>query len=272
MRKAIYWIDDNSSAIMNIVDSILPHFFNFDETEIIEIHIRIFGNCIQVPPGLALCSKKDEQELQWDIFKKFEQLCKDNDRFNENDIFNRKKNLICDNIVVMYKQPEGVESNQEIEEYKEICRIWQGNPIIELSGGKKQISDEAKIYAEKLLERMDIAEGACVGLDLALLQGDIEKVKTEKLPILSMQLYHLIKEKHDCFLYSYYIFEEEFIKAWKSVYSNIYGDLEEPIIHRRKDLFIKDISDSLLKELISMVNESYERGDGNYERKVEESN
>lgn len=271
MGKAIYWIDDNSSAIMNIVDSVFPSFWKLEEEDGIETHIRVFGNCKQETSGLALWSKKDEQKFQQDIIRKFERLCKNKDRLGERNLFVKKKDLICDNIVVMYKQPESKEKEQEIEEYKKIYSVWQGGQVIELVEGKKQISNEAQMLTKKLLERMNIAEGACIALDLALLQGDMEKVKLKKLPILSMELYHLIKEKHECFLYSYYFFEEKFIDAWKEVYSDIYCETS-PIIHTRKELLRKNITETLTNELISMINKSYEERREGYDRKMEESN
>lgn len=258
MAKAIYWIDDNPHVIMNIVEGVFSQFWNLKNEEGIETHIRIFGNDGQEAPGLGLWDKNDEKEFREEIIKKFEQLCSNADKLGEEKIFQKKSNLICDNIIMMHKIPENEIEEREIEEYRKLCNIWQNSPC-ELNGEDICITEQARECAEKLVQKMNIADGACVGLDLALLQGDIEKVKFAGKPILSMELYHMIKQKHECFLYSYYIFDKTFIESWEKVYSKVYRDMTTPIIHKRREMYAKNISETLISELVNLVDKSYER-------------
>ncbi len=258
MGKSMYWIDDNPHVIMNIVDGVFSKLWNLDGEESIETHVRIFGNEGQESRGLGLWDKNDEKEFQAKIVQKFEQLCRNVDPMGDENVFQKKSGLICDNIVMMYKLPENETEVKEIEEYRKFCNIWQSCPC-ETKENAICITEEARESARTLLKKMDIIEGACVGLDLALLQGDMEKVKDEGKPILSMELYHLIKQQHECFLYSRYMFDKSFIESWKKVYAKVYGDKERPIIHKRSELFAKNVSEALINQLIKLVDESYER-------------
>lgn len=246
MCKAILWIDDSTDGIMNIVESIFPYFWDLSGNNGIETHIRIIGNNMQDAPALDLWSEEDEQQYRADIMNIFQQLCRDNDRLGDKNLYEKRKNLICDNIRIMYKQED-----KDIDEYRQLCQMWQNT---------SEITKQNHESAQSLVQKMEIPEGACVGLDLALLQGDIENVRDKNKPILSMELYHIIKEKHECFLYSNYVFDTSFINEWKKVYSEKYDDTTEPIIHKRSEMYIKNISENLIKELIDLVNKSYERG------------
>ena len=259
MGKSIYWIDDSCSVIMNIVKTIFPKFWKLDEEQDgIETHIRIFGNDIQESPQLVLWDKNDVKGFQQEIIKLFEQLCRNYDDFSEESLFERNRHLICDNIKFLYTQEDTNE--KEIEEYRKLYQMWSGDVLNQFGDGGGSIIPEARSCAKQLLEKLDIEKGACVGLDLALFWGDIKRVRDENKPILSMELYNMIKEQHECFLYSYYYFDTSFINAWQSVYAKIYH-APKPIIHRRRELYAKHISDSIIHELLTMVEKSYERLD-----------
>lgn len=259
MEKAIYWIDDNPGGIMSIVENIFPYFWKISEDEGIETHVRIFGNAEQNSYELCLWKKSDEIEFQDEIMKRFERLCSNKDEFGEEGIFNKKKCLIDKNIRFMYKFPENDEEEKEYENYKNIYNIWKNDLATENVEGEVCISKKARDLAKMLLEKMDIQQRACVGLDLALLQGDIKKVCDFKKPILSMELYNLLKANHECFLYSHYVLDTDFVNAWKEVYANYYDD-EKIIIHKRSEMYAKNISESLIHELLEMVDESYAKG------------
>lgn len=262
MGKAIYWIEDNTHVIMNIVDGVFSRLWKLDEEEGIETHIRILGNEGQETWGLHLWEKNDEKEFQTAIMHRFEQLCRNVDKMGEENTFQKKSGLISDNIIMMYKSPVNDIEEKEVEEYRKLYYIWQNNSC-KIDGENICITNEARYYAEMLLKKMGIKKGACVGLDMALFYGDIEKVKVEGKPILSMELYYLIKQTHECFLYSHYMFDKIFIESWKKVYIKIYGDNELPIIHKRSELFTKNVSDVLINELLELIDKSYKRRDGN---------
>lgn len=271
MKKTIFWIDDNIGVIKNIAESIFPHFWKIDEENGIETYVRILGNGIQEPPGLGLWEEGDEQELQEFIDKIFERLCRDVDVLGEKKLYAKKKYLVCDSVKIMYKKTEDSEGKKECEEYRKLCSIWQGNPLEKSNGNVERIAEEARVSAKKALKKMNIEKGACVGLDLALLQRDIEKVRDEKKPILSMELYHMIKEEHECFLYSFYFFDNMFVESWKSVYAKYYCDKEEPIIHKRCDMYKKNISSELITNFLSMIDKSYAKEEKNNVGKMENS-
>lgn len=254
VKKAIYWIDDSTTGILNIVHSIFPRFWNW-ESGAIETHIRIIGNETQEATDLKLWSEKDEQKLKEHIYEVFEQSCRNEDNFGQDDLYEKKIDLIENNIHIMYK----LEDNDS-DEYRKLYSIWKKN---------EEITKEAEDSAQALLDKMNIAAGACVGLDLALLKGDIDKVSTKKQPILSMQLYKKLQEKHKCFLYSKYVGQDPFIEGWKEVYENTFKDSKQIIIKKRHDLFEKNISEAGFEELIKLVEDSYKeevnRNAGNVE-------
>ncbi len=262
MSKAIYWIDDNPYVFMNIVDGVCSKLWKLDEEEGIETHIRILGNQGQETGGLYLWEKNDEKQFQTAIMHKFERLCSNADKMGEKNTFQKKSGLISDNIIMMYKSPVNDIEEKEVEEYRNLYNIWQNNSC-KIDGENISITNEARDCTEMLLQKMGIEKGACVGLDMALFYGDIEKVKDEGKPILSMELYHLIKQTHECFLYSHYMFDKIFIESWKKVYIKTYDDKELPIIHKRSELFAKNVSETLINQLLELVDKSYKRRDGN---------
>lgn len=262
MGKAIYWIDDNPHVIINIVDGVFSKLWKLDDEEGIETHIRILGNGGQETRGLRLWEKDDEKQFRTAIMQRFEQLCSNADKLGEKNIFQKKSGLISDNIIMMYKSPVNDIEEREVEEYRKMYYIWQNNSC-KMDGENISITNEARDCTEILLQKMGIEKGACVGLDMALFHGDIEKVKDEGKPILSMELYHMIKQTHECFMYSHYMFDKRFIESWKEVYSKAYGDKELPIIHKRSELFAKNVSETLINQLLELVDKSYKRREGN---------
>lgn len=254
VKKAIYWIDDSTTGILNIVHSVFPRFWD-KRNGAIETHIRIIGNETQEATDLKLWSEKDEQKLKQYIYKVFEQFCRNEDNFGQKDLFEKNFDLIENNIQIMYKLED-----KDSDEYGKLYSIWKSN---------EEITEGAKVSAQALLDKMNIAAGACVGLDLALLKGDIEKVSTKKQPILSMQLYNELQKNHKCFLYSKYVGQDPFIEGWKVVYENTFKDSKQIIIKRRRDLFKKNISEAGFEELKKLVEDSYKeevnRNAGNVE-------
>ncbi len=245
MNKAIYWIDDSTTGILNIVNSVFPYFWKINDDEGIETHIKIIGNETQAATDLKLWTIKDEEDFKKQILDMFEQLCVDNDDFGEKGLFEKKINLIEKNIQIMYK----LEDNDS-GEYRKLYSVWKNNEVI---------TDEARESAKNLLNKMNIVKGACVGLDLALLKGDMEKVSAKKQPILSMQLYNILQQKHKCFLYSKYGSQDPFVEGWKEVYESTFNDSNPIIIQKRCGLFEKNISKKEIDELLKLVDESYEQ-------------
>lgn len=253
MEKKIYWIDDYPGAILTIAENIFPYFWKLDEDEGIETHVKLIGNAFQEPPGLELWSKKDEQNLQEALMEQFKQVWKDKKRFEEDKVIEHRKKLIYGNVKFLYKNPENDVEKEQIKEYRKLCELWQSNLK------DNETRNEAKKLAQKLYQLLDIDLGACVALDMALLQGDIEKIQKKAGPILSMELYHLIKKSHKCFLYSYYVFDNSFINAWKDFYKYSYEDSEEPVIYSRSAMYTKKLTGKLIEELLIMINKSYEK-------------
>lgn len=246
MCKAIYWIDDSTQGIMNIVHSVFPYLWDLEgKREGIETHVQIIGNGEQVTTGTSLWSKEDERKSSQAIMRMLERLCKNGDRMNQQKLYAKKKDLIENKFKIVYKSDDN-----DISEYRKLCSAWQDN---------NQITSEAQDSVKKLFKRMEIKKGACVGLDLALLKGDIDKVRKREQPILSMELYRLIKEDHECFLYSKYVYDKSFVEKWEDVYLRIYNETEIPTIHRRSELYAKNLLRDKIDELVDMVNESYKK-------------
>lgn len=271
MKKAIFWIDDSTRVIEIFAKNIFPYFWKIDQEEGIETHVRILGNGTQKTSGLSQWEEADEQGLQKCINGIFEQLCRNMDSFGEKKIYAKKRHLVRDTVKIMYKKNEEGGGDEEYEEYRKLCSIWQRNPIMETKEGNREITEEAKECAKIVLEKMNITEGACVGLDLALLQKDFENVRDKKQPILSMELYHMIKAYYECFLYSFYVYDESFIELWKRVYTEYYSDDKEPIIHKRCDMYPKNGSDKLITDILNMIDKAYAKEKKKNVGKMEES-
>ncbi|MCD8014455.1 MAG: hypothetical protein LUG99_15015 [Lachnospiraceae bacterium] len=273
IKKAIFLIDDDPGGIMSIVKSIFPRLWKIDEEDGIETHICIFGNAEYTGDVYHLLRKK-QQELEFgravenqlwyecNYYEETEYESENVDPDSDTEecaTFNKKINLVADKVHMLY-----TESDEDAKtEYETICREWMTDVSVCVGNREDDksplcVNDRAKECVDKLLHRMNIPVQACVGLDLALLQGDIDRVKENHRPIISMELYKRIKEKHWCFLYSKYVMDQDFTNEWKNVYRSFYGDSDNPVIYQKNEMYRKELSKEIIENLLNMINDPLE--------------
>lgn len=136
MCKAIYWIDDSTQGIMDIVHSVFPYLWDLEgKREEIETHVRIIGNGEQVTTGTSLWSKEDERKSSQAIMRMLERLCKNRDRMNQQKLYAKKKDLIENKFKNVYKSDDN-----DISEYRKLCLAWQDNNIMCYCDSDDQLS------------------------------------------------------------------------------------------------------------------------------------
>lgn len=262
MCKCICWLDDDIEKMLSVVYGIFPKLWNLGGKKETDYHIRneiyIFGDGHKNNSGEYPRTITDEIVFQKKVNNYFFKQCENNstsDWESANRLYAEKKNPLLDATVhvlpkewssiddTIYcdkedKEKEKKKRSREEKCFKEIYKFFtKKNKTI---NNDKYI--RVKSYVEQFLKENKIIDEEIqpyVGIDLLLLYGDIERVKNGY-TILSMELYSQIIKTHQCFLYSTYVYDEDFIEKWRETFRNNY-DVEEPEkIYKRSMLLPKN--------------------------------
>ena len=195
-----------------------------------------------------LLSREDQSETEEKIRDHFEELCIKNDGPNiERPSYNKKKRLIENCVKYVYVQDDC----DDIAQYKRLKNAWINT---EIGDDKKPEYMTAAGYVQELIKRMNLQEMSVVGIDIALLYDDMERLEKGK-RILSMELYNKISRMNlKCFMYSSEADDDDLMNNWLKVYSKLYkkADVDiyqrsdlmqrggEKIIDKIKDMFLND--------------------------------
>lgn len=245
--KQLYWIDDNFQQVNYIAQGAIAALWNLndiDNQEGIASKMLIFGNAYKVADTDELPTEEKEREDYQKLNDFFVEACQEVDGPSMNrSIYNEKKALIQDPISYLYKQ----EVPDDLEAYKQMKGAWISENLSDIDS-----DDYAKAVNEAnlLIERMEIKPGSVVGIDIALLHGDLQRLR-EKQRILSMELCHQILSNHiRCFMYSTEADDDILRRNWEEKYCFFYDD-EEVKIYKRSQLMQKGNND-IVKEIEKM--------------------
>ncbi len=234
--KTIYWINDNIQQTIGIMRKTFPTLWHLDKEDQenegnekgVATKVVIFGNAFQQIPVVTLHSESEEIALQHKMEDLLFEKCQTLQGATwDTHYYQRKRKLIENSVNVIFKTQIKEDKKREKEDlifYQELCTLWQD----EIEKGK--ISDKHKEKVREVIERMNFPENACIGIDLVLLHGDIEKTKEEKC-IISMELFHQLKQKYKCFLYSNLSFDAQFVEQWKANYEKVFGEQDDVEIY-----------------------------------------
>lgn len=264
MSKTVYWIDDSVNKLLKLMDGIITDLWRVDidenEKKIVS-KILMFGDESSEEYDGKRASIEDEHYLQRRLELALREAC-----FAKMDIC-PKTNFLSENrwllqkgVRVLFKklteqevehlsekEKVDLEKKRKNEEdfFKEIEKYWKFD-------NREDVPDdvwesESGVVVAKLIELMNIEEGACVGIDVALLSKDRICVLEMNKPVIAMELFHQLSERHCCFLYSSYTYEKDLVPKCKEVYKKHYD--EECCIFRREEIMLKRQTD-MVKEHI----------------------
>lgn len=244
--KQIYWIDDNVQQMLYIVQGAIAKLWKIEEdgTEGIASKLIIFGNACEEADTDDIFSQKDEKDAKNKLSDMLRRLCSKEDGPNqERTVYNTNKELIRDKVKFLYKK----ENADDASKYRELKRAWNAENLeIRESDEYKKASNEA----DKLIQSMEIEPGIVVGIDIALLFGDLEKLRDEK-RILSMELcYKLSTQQLKCFMYSSDADDKELMENWRKAYERFYGKANVKIYQR--SAFMQKREENIISEIEDM--------------------
>ncbi len=263
MAKTIYWIDDSVQKLEYIMQGIVTELWNVcaeDENDKVVSKILLFGNEYQGGGEETSNNIKKEYELQKRLDINLRYACCQNEEITwGRETYKNNRYLIKDCVKVLFKQWTDQEADlfsvdkkdkeyqkrqQELCFLEEIKEYWapENRDVIEAETWKREASDKVK----KLIDMMEIEKGACVGIDLALLKKDREYLLFNK-PVIAMELYHQLKTKFFCFLYSTYTYEGHLVTRCKEIYNNYFE--EDCRIYRRDEMMAKKNHDNITREI-----------------------
>lgn len=246
--KKLYWIDDNIQQMLYIIQGAIMKFWKLNsvEDEGIASKIIVFGNACEVADIDQIPSEKEENKAYLKLFDLFLEGCMEEDGPDpERPTYNAKKNLIQEPVRYLYKQ----EAEHDLEAYKKMKESWI---LGDLGDSDDQNYQKAVREVELLIERMEIEPDSVVGIDMALLYDDFERLKNKK-RILSMELFHRLSNNEGtskCFIYSSEADVDEVRRNWEEVYRNFYGHTTIKI-YQRMDFMQKGNAD-IVKEVEEM--------------------
>lgn len=245
-KKILYWIDDNIQQMFYIVQEAILKLWRLEREDGISSKIIIFGNNCENGDSDELYSKEKEDEYWRELWIIYKEICQSYEGPNpKHPIFNKKKDLVEDAICFLFKK----DNPGDLKAYGKIKTAWTRDALVDSSAGNYE---KAKKEAAALLTRINIQENSVVGIDLSLLNGDVDRVKAGK-RIISMELFHQLTEAGTkCFLYSTDADDEEFRGNWEKSYKKLYKDDSTAItIYNRND-FMQKGSDTIVDTVEKM--------------------
>ena len=244
--KQLYWVDDNFQQVLYIAQGAISKFWKLNDIdeEGIASKVLIFGNAYKVADTDELPTEEDERKAYQKLFDLFLEGCMEQDGpSKERPMFKKRKPLIQDPVSFLYKS----EASDDLEAYKKMKRAWISENLNDPNSDNfKNAAGEADL----LIQRMGIDSDSVVGIDIALLHDDLERLQ-KKLRILSIELCHKILElKARCFMYSTEADDDILRNNWEEMYHSFYGD-KDIKIYKRSDLMQKGNVD-IVKEIEMM--------------------
>ncbi|MCH5264760.1 MAG: hypothetical protein J1F02_02595 [Lachnospiraceae bacterium] len=248
--KQIYWIDDDFAQMFYIIQGVILKLWKLDSqtTDKVRSNIVIFGDACLESSKNELHSLQDQDEKYDSFYHLYMERCRRLDGPDINrPIYRKNKGLVENSVLFLLKR----DNHEDIEEYNNIRKIWE-------ESGDDMETDEvrkvAKVQVNKLINRMNIATGAVIGIDISLLHGDIQRINNVQ-RVISMELYNqLSARKFKCFLYSSEAGEINFVENWKAAYFKYYT-VEERLDKTLSDIKIYERKEFLRKGSEIVVSE-----------------
>lgn len=244
--KKIYWIDDNMQQLTYILQGAISKMWEIENSkeEGIASEVIVFGNAWEEMDTDSLPSLKDQSETEDMVHDHFLELCIKKDGPNEDrPSYCEKKKLIenCVNYIYVQDNPE------DIKQYKELKCAWMSTDLNDKESSKYE---EAANMVQQLINKMNLQEKAIVGIDMALLYGDMEKLEGKN-RILSMELYKKISDNGlKCFMYSAEADDDDLMNNWLDTYAALY-EKKDVKIYQRSDLMKKG-GEKIINEIKAM--------------------
>lgn len=230
MKKAI-WIDDNESAMKSVVSEIFEPLWKKD----IKSEIYIFGDEAISRGNYDRAQAIDNLNVV--VYDKFITYLIDSNLINDDKAVKEKWKLINSKEEIGEIGESDVAKNKKdiFEKHKETIQQWKDfiptKGTIELEGAEDIVND--------FVDNTSGDETVFL-IDLCLIEDDLNKLKSplekdETLSLLSMELYHFLKQnkKYDVFLYSSFVVPDFIINNWKNSYQGNYGATEYIEIYGR---------------------------------------
>ena len=247
--KQIYWIDDNIEQMLYIIQGAIAKLWKIGEenAEGIASKLIIFGNACDDADTDGISSQEDEDCAKIKLEDMLRRLCARKDGPNkERPAYNARKKLVRDKVSFLYKR----ENLDDKSQYQSLKQAWITK---NLEKGKSAEYKKASDEAEKLIQRMNVEPGNVVGIVIALLYGDMDRLR-EKKRIISMELYNKLSNLQiSCFMYSSEADDDELMRNWCEIYQSLYqgGDVK---IYQRSDFMQK-----AEKDIIYEIEEMFEQ-------------
>lgn len=252
--KQIYWIDDDFKQMLYIIQGAIAKLWkikwqsNEEKEARIRSNIVIFGDAYLENDSDKLASKEDEDQASEQLSDFYMECCIKEDGPNPDKPTYRKNIDLVEN-VISYVFRNDIDGDRE--KYNDIKNVWSGK---DSKNDKEERYTTAKKKVTELIPRMNIADGAVVGIDLLLLHGDFMRVKNGE-RIISMELFYQLRANNfKCFLYSSETDEIDFTEKWKKIYTELYmeknaSEGENAVkIYRRQD-FLRKGSEDVVEEV-----------------------
>lgn len=254
MSKTLLWIDDSMEYILEVIQGAIVDSWKLDkeDEEGMKTRIVIFGDACHEEDSTALWEKRDEMDMNGKLLNTFLEECENMEGPTDgNRTAEMNLNLIDNAIQILFKAED---SEEDRNLYYSVKKIWkkesdEEDTIKDANSKKKESetndSQQIKNDVTKIIERMHIEnntadksgskEETVIGIDLALLSGDLERVRKNK-KIISMEFYHQLKgKKYPCFIYSSNADDYQLIEAWKDTYQKLYNDNSPVPTYERSD-------------------------------------
>lgn len=249
----LYWIEDNITQATEIINAIGSRCWGGEADEGVALTFYIFGDEYKRTAQEQLTTKDNVQAFNEKVRFLLSKHCRNIKKWRDaSDMIKEKKQLI-------EKTAELIDLKDT--EIQVVTDAWKNMTSLENYKNSRESAEPKetnKLDVQKILNKMPIIANEVVGIDLALLYHDIDRVYMG-IPIISMELYRSLSENNTrCFLYSSYTYDYNFVQKYKEIWKEISN--ESIRIIREKDLFKITATgkpDEILERLTKKSEDSY---------------
>ena len=267
MSKKILWIDDSPKELYRLVDNAIKPLWN---SKIVS-HIYIVGDyekkTSNINDNLQL---KQVEDLNNKIFDKYVDYIIENHKDNKealDDLYlvnsnNTRENTITSNMAEVNNE---LIRNELINRWKDYNEDSLNDNITNKKTTYKSIKlkniiNENKEDFQKIFEYLKKEGFSAVLIDMQLIEGDGNKLFApldknyrykHMVPILSMYLYHYLKEKKDInvFMYTGLTAPNAYIQNWEKCYKIVFNEKEDVIFYNKKGERVDNKEKNIVDEI-----------------------
>lgn len=217
------WLDDDAGSVLEIAHTVFCTLWR--DLDCLALDVKFFGDGYKTVSAEQDASNEDIQQMETRLKNMFREVCTAQDKINWESLGTTYDAKIahmpirCQNL--RHLMSAGGELGEFLQQWKDIGTLTP-DAIQALCQNEEGI--------QAFVEGLEI-EAGILALDICLQKDDVDRW-AQGVPTLSMAIYHHLKGRFRCYVYSRMQYREEWRRKWEETYRKLFRE-EPPKIYSR---------------------------------------